>query len=834
MKKGQLSSNRRARLKPPLRDLTAGQSPHSTDRGDSSDSTYGGLNSDNRPYNNSENFSSPVPPLNAPPLNSSREHYYSSNSIPLSTSVQSTYGLLLGDRGQKNPFEENVITMGSDSSSSSSIDGEFLRNTLDRTQRKQPARTPDRKNKPVFHHRDSDNEYRGYYSKQHQNSPTTSYNIPAMTPNYSTSHRQLSVSSRFLSMSNNSVIREPPPFNRYPIVISVGLDSPQRNLARLQASKSIHAGNGVTTSSKTKGSAGGNTSATLETPPFATSPSTTTSTSNPSSEVLSDYYGKSNQNFSPFGGYPTSSFPLKMEEKEDDDYLHNPDPEEDAKLDRWRPLEDIKFMDRRSSVGLFGFFMLLLSAAAVFVILPALTFTGAVDHKYSGSNDGRVYGGLSAYRYPQLSAIRTSLIDPDTPKSAMTRKARDGSTWDLVFSDEFNAVGRTFFDGDDQFWTAPDLHYEATKDLEWYSPDAAFTTEGTLKLRMDAFPNHDLFYKSGMVQSWNKLCYTQGVLEISANLPNYGRVTGLWPGLWTMGNLARPGYLATSDGVWPYSYEACDAGITPNQSSADGISYLIGQRLNACTCDGEDHPNQGVGRGAPEIDLIEAETDTKIGVGLASQSMQIAPFDIWYIPDYEFIEIYNLTVTTMNTYCGGPRQQALSAVSTLNTSWYEMGVDGGRFQKYAMEYLNDDETGYVTWYIGDVPTFTIYAQALHPNGNVDWRRISKEPMAIVMNLGISNNWAYIDWQMIYFPVTMSVDYVRLYQPPGSHSITCDPEDYPTYDYIQDHLNAYTNPNLTTWEGAGYSIPKHILTGNCTSSRFKLSDAEEGSEESIGT
>ena len=347
MKKGQLSSNRRARLKPPLRDLTAGQSPHSTDRGDSSDSTYGGLNSDNRPYNNSENFSSPVPPLNAPPLNSSREHYYSSNSIPLSTSVQSTYGLLLGDRGQKNPFEENVITMGSDSSSSSSIDGEFLRNTLDRTQRKQPARTPDRKNKPVFHHRDSDNEYRGYYSKQHQNSPTTSYNIPAMTPNYSTSHRQLSVSSRFLSMSNNSVIREPPPFNRYPIVISVGLDSPQRNLARLQASKSIHAGNGVTTSSKTKGSAGGNTSATLETPPFATSPSTTTSTSNPSSEVLSDYYGKSNQNFSPFGGYPTSSFPLKMEEKEDDDYLHNPDPEEDAKLDRWRPFEDIKFMDRR-------------------------------------------------------------------------------------------------------------------------------------------------------------------------------------------------------------------------------------------------------------------------------------------------------------------------------------------------------------------------------------------------------------------------------------------------------------------------------------------------------
>ncbi|KRZ98342.1 uncharacterized protein AC631_05898, partial [Debaryomyces fabryi] len=30
--------------------------------------------------------------------------------------------------------------------------------------------------------------------------------------------------------------------------------------------------------------------------------------------------------FSPFGGYPASSFPLHIDEKEPDDYLHNPDP----------------------------------------------------------------------------------------------------------------------------------------------------------------------------------------------------------------------------------------------------------------------------------------------------------------------------------------------------------------------------------------------------------------------------------------------------------------------------------------------------------------------------
>lgn len=111
--------------------------------------------------------------------------------------------------------------------------------------------------------------------------------------------------------------------------------------------------------------------------------------------------------------------------------------------------------------------------------------------------------------------------------------------------------------------------------------------------------------------------------------------------------------------------------------------------------------------------------------------------------------------------------------------------------------------------------------ALHPNGNIDWRRISKEPMSIIMNLGISNNWAYIDWQFIFFPVTMSIDYVRLYQPPDAVSLTCDPPDYPTYDYIESHKNAYLNANLTSWKAAGYSTPKNILTGNCKSSKFSL-------------
>jgi beta-glucanase (GH16 family) len=103
----------------------------------------------------------------------------------------------------------------------------------------------------------------------------------------------------------------------------------------------------------------------------------------------------------------------------------------------------------------------------------------------------------------------------------------------------------------------------------------AYTENGSLNLKFDKHPSHGLDYRSGMIQSWNKLCYKGGFLDASISLPGQGNVSGFWPGFWTMGNLARPGYLASTDGLWPYSYEdTCDVGITPNQSSYDGLSYL--------------------------------------------------------------------------------------------------------------------------------------------------------------------------------------------------------------------------------------------------------------------
>lgn len=51
----------------------------------------------------------------------------------------------------------------------------------------------------------------------------------------------------------------------------------------------------------------------------------------------------------------------------------------------------------------------------------------------------------------------------------MSRKSTfNGETLDLVFSDEFNNNNRTFYPGDDPFWTAPNIWYGATQDMEWY------------------------------------------------------------------------------------------------------------------------------------------------------------------------------------------------------------------------------------------------------------------------------------------------------------------------------------------------------------------------------
>lgn len=144
-----------------------------------------------------------------------------------------------------------------------------------------------------------------------------------------------------------------------------------------------------------------------------------------------------------------------------------------------------------------------------------------------------------------------AVIDPDTPQSAYSKRSWVDSSveLELVFSDEFNVEGRTFYPGDDPYWEAVDLHYWATNNLEWYDPQAITTQGGNLVITLEQKMTHNLSYQGGMMSTWNKFCFTGGYIEANVSLPGLHNVAGLWPAVWTMGNLGRAGYGASLEGM---------------------------------------------------------------------------------------------------------------------------------------------------------------------------------------------------------------------------------------------------------------------------------------------
>src|ERR1700761_4522096 len=161
----------------------------------------------------------------------------------------------------------------------------------------------------------------------------------------------------------------------------------------------------------------------------------------------------------------------------------------------------------------------------------------------------------------------------------------------------------------------------------------------------------------------------------------------------------------------------------------------------------------------------------------------------------EFVEVYNHSLTTMNSYLGSVWQQALSGVTNLNNTWY----DGEFYQTYAFEYT-PGKNGKVSWFVGDQKTWSMDTRTFGPNGNIGQRVIPQEPMSIVVNFGMSNGFAWLDIPGLeaLMPATMRIDYIRLYQQNGGESVTCDPLGFETTEYISRHMAAYTNPNLTRW------------------------------------
>ncbi|KAF1316299.1 Concanavalin a-like lectin/glucanase, subgroup, partial [Globisporangium splendens] len=239
-------------------------------------------------------------------------------------------------------------------------------------------------------------------------------------------------------------------------------------------------------------------------------------------------------------------------------------------------------------------------------------------------------------------------VDVHTPQDAYTATSSRGATWDLVFSDEFNVAGRNFAAGNDYLWTALDLPDGVNAALEYYSPNMSSTVtepdgRGVFQIevrqesnisftvynaytRPPQYESHSMYYRSAMVQSWNKFCFQGGLMEVSTKLPGaissasgnpdlgnkYARVKNIayyptWPGIWLLGNLARALFTKSTNRMWPWSYNECNEELAPMQ------------RISACDSNPGYGLNKNQGRGAPEIDLLEG------GGTDVSTSIQLAP-----------------------------------------------------------------------------------------------------------------------------------------------------------------------------------------------------------------
>ena len=95
------------------------------------------------------------------------------------------------------------------------------------------------------------------------------------------------------------------------------------------------------------------------------------------------------------------------------------------------------------------------------------------------------------------------------------------------------------------------------------------------------------------------------------------------------------------------------------------------------------------------------------------------------------------------------------------------------------------------------------------------RPVPQEPMYLIANLGMSRNFGNVDLEHLTFPTTMRIDYIRVYQPSNARNVGCDPPNFPTAKYIEDHIEAYSNPNLTTWvDDFKQPWPKNKFLGQC--------------------
>ena len=160
-----------------------------------------------------------------------------------------------------------------------------------------------------------------------------------------------------------------------------------------------------------------------------------------------------------------------LDEDDLDDQLHTLTPYEKAH----NLSTPFSITSARGWANVLALLSLVLALVGIFAVYPILSFYLSNGNSFGANTSGYNLGGINATgQYPEIPGL-PKLIDDDTPDDVKIRTGFDGEEWVLVFSDEFNKDGRTFYPGDDPFWTAVDLHYWGTK---WVTVERSVAQHG--------------------------------------------------------------------------------------------------------------------------------------------------------------------------------------------------------------------------------------------------------------------------------------------------------------------------------------------------------------------
>jgi len=461
-------------------------------------------------------------------------------------------------------------------------------------------------------------------------------------------------------------------------------------------------------------------------------------------------------------------------------------------------------------------------------------------------------------------------IDVDTPTEKYTTKSFvDGSTYNLVMSDEFNVPDRTFEDGDDPIWTGLDKSDDDSNaagggSLHFYNSSTITTTDDGL-LRIDAmlgnkhwnhydakkkkFRKVEKFFTSGMMQSWNKFCFTGGIVEFDIILPGDPHIGGLWPAVWILGNLGRATYEASTNNIWPWSYDVCDRDLQQAQT------------ISKCNEQNHYGLNKHQGRGATEIDILEVmagkpevlqHTIPPISFPYIDLTLQVAPGipfnrptsgyqpirktrttkaghlesigQVWY-DDLEFYGNTSLNPFFYGTYLGKTKPEepvtrtekqafqadAVGAMHQVTPSHFK------RLHSFRLEW-QPGPGGRIDWFVkahkknhtmdnsteGDgkgqewVKALTIRDESLNLTG----AQIPNEPSYLIMNIAISSSWG--------FPFKLPPYCKECYDcnDPSCHCSFnpgfCQMLKQNVSMYI-DHIRVYQSHNMTAHVGNNHTV-----------------------------